>query len=327
MAWAVGLVALMAIGGVAVRAIRALVETSDLVAHTHEVLSNLASAHADIVTAEAARRGYAITGREWHLDRYEAARTAVGSRLDHIARLIADHPGQLARLGGLRSSVATRLKSLDDAIALRRAFPDATDRQAAMTDHGEALMRDVERAIDDMAREEGVLLGRREREARTSARKATLVLLLGTALAVAALAGSGLVAGRQMRARERAENAVRASETMYRTVADNFPNGMLLLFDRDLRYQMAGGSGLQPAPELLVGRTPRETLPAEMCDQIEPLYRDALEGRAGTAQVFYGGRHHLIQVVPVRDERGQVTSGIVMSQDVTERSPTRRWPA
>jgi PAS domain S-box-containing protein len=211
------------------------------------------------------------------------------------------------------------MQALDHSIALRRSQPAAAALQVALTDEGETLMRAVGAAIDDMERAEGVLLAVRERHARSSADRAMLIVLLGTAAAVVALCGSALVVGRQMQARQRAEDAVRESEAMYRTVAHHFPNGALLLFDRDLRYVMADGTGLQPGPEALVGRTLREALPAELCDRLEPLYRGALEGRAEAGEVFFVGRHHSVHVVPVRDERGTVTAGVVMSQDVTER--------
>jgi signal transduction histidine kinase len=315
---ALALVLLVGIGLVAVREIDALIAASDLVAHTHEVLTTLSAAQADVTAAEAARRGYALTGQDWHLERYDAARAAIGSRLDHVGHLTSDNPGQQQRLRGLREAVAGRLAALDASVALRRSHPDDTAGQAALTDQGNALMRQVESAIDDMAREENVLLAQRDRQARASARQATRVVLLGMAAAVAALAGSGMVVARQMAARARAEAAVRASEAMYRTVAEHFPNGALLLFDRDLRYRIAGGSGIRE-PETLVGRTPREALPGVLCDQIEPAYREALEGRAVSTEVSFLDRYHHMHVVPVRDEQGRVTAGMVMSQDVTER--------
>jgi PAS domain S-box-containing protein len=39
-------------------------------------------------------------------------------------------------------------------------------------------------------------------------------------------------------------DALRDSESRYRTLARNFPNGAVMLFDKDLRYRVADGSGL-----------------------------------------------------------------------------------
>jgi len=322
-AFLLGVVVLVAIGLVAVRGIRSLVETSEWVAHTHEVLATLAAADADVTSAEASRRGYALSGAERHLDGYEIARSNITARLDHLGVLMADNPAQQRRLGRLRTAVQVRLTALEGAIVARRAQPDTQALQAMLTDEGEVLMREVRASIDDLAREEEVLLALRERTARASAERASLVVLLGSLVAVVTFGGSALAVARQARARLRAEEAVRASEATYRTAAHHFPNGALLLFDGDFRYLMADGTGL-PGPEAFVGKTMKEVMPPEVRAQIEPFYVAALEGRAGSLEVSYAGRYHGVQVVPVRDEQGHVIAGMAMSQDVTEKRESER---
>jgi signal transduction histidine kinase/CHASE3 domain sensor protein len=322
-AFLLGVVTLIGIGIVAVRSIGSLVETSDWVAHTHEVLATLAAAEADVTSAEASRRGYALSGAERHLDGYEIARSNIAARLDHLGVLVADNPSQQRRLGRLRTAVQVRLTTLDQAIAARRDQPDMA-RQAALTDRGELLMKEVRAAIDDLAREEAVLLAVRERSARASARRASLVVVLGSLLALGTLGGSAVMVRRQAVARLRAEEAVRASEATYRTTARHFPNGALLVFDRDLRYLIADGTALRHAPETLVGKTMEEAMPAEVRPQIEPYYRAALEGRPGTLEVLYGGRCHRVEFVPVPDEEGHVMAGLAMSQDITEQRESQK---
>ena len=43
---------------------------------------------------------------------------------------------------------------------------------------------------------------------------------------------------------KKAEDALRESESRYRTLARNFPNGAVMLFDKELRYIVADGRGL-----------------------------------------------------------------------------------
>ncbi|HEV7500640.1 MAG TPA: CHASE3 domain-containing protein [Vicinamibacteria bacterium] len=209
-AFALGLLALIGMTLVARRSIHALLDTSDWVAHTHEVLATLAAAEAEVSAAESARRGFALTGVEGYLDRYESARTSLTDRVDHLASLTMDNPNQRPRIARLRAAVAARLGALQASIALRRERPDAAARQAAMTIEGEDLMREVRAALDDMGREESTLLTVRERQTRASARHAEIMLLLGTAVGLLTLGGSAMLVDRQMRARQHAQAQVLA---------------------------------------------------------------------------------------------------------------------
>src|SRR5205823_14681225 len=94
--------------------------------------------------------------------------------------------------------------------------------------------------------------------------------------------------------RRRAEEALRRSEYLYRTVASNIPRGAVALFDRELRYIVADGAGGLDATGaskgVLVGKTIREVLPAYTWTHREPLWRGALEGRSVSAELPSRGR-------------------------------------
>ena len=81
------------------------------------------------------------------------------------------------------------------------------------------------------------------------------------------------------RALEEHEQRVRVSETQYRLLIEHFPNGVVALFDQDLRYRLVGGLGLTASgmtKERFEGRLMREVLPAHTCATLEPCYRKAL---------------------------------------------------
>lgn len=138
----------------------------------------------------------------------------------------------------------------------------------------------------------------------------------------AASAADALALGFEIAERRRALERLRRSEELYRTLAESFPNGAVLLFDGELRYIIAGGAGIADSGLSqggLEGKTIREALPKETCDAIEPHYRAALDGEARVFELEFLGRRHEVHVVPVRDEKGTVTAGMVMTQDVTAR--------
>src|SRR5207245_8091827 len=125
--------------------------------------------------------------------------------------------------------------------------------------------------------------------------------------------------------RRRAEEALRRSEYLYRTVASNIPSGAVGLFDRELRYVVLDGAGVLDAAgvskEALVGKTIGEVLPADTWALLEPLCRSALEGRTANGEVPSRGRTYFIHTLPIPGENGEVSMGMVMALDITARKP------
>jgi two-component system, cell cycle sensor histidine kinase and response regulator CckA len=139
---------------------------------------------------------------------------------------------------------------------------------------------------------------------------AALVLLVLARMA-------GLVYGVQSRVVE-----LQRSEQTYRALAHNFPNGAVLLFDRDLRFLVADGASLRKAgmaSDDLEGRTLHEALPSVISSQLDPHFRSALAGETSKAEIETRGETWEIHGTPVRDEKADVFAGLVLLQDVTKR--------
>ncbi|EAW39138.1 PAS domain S-box protein [Lyngbya sp. PCC 8106] len=114
---------------------------------------------------------------------------------------------------------------------------------------------------------------------------------------------------------------LRTSEQLYRTIAHNFPNGTIFLFDRDLRYLVADGQGLahlQLRREALEGHRLSEVLSAEIYTSTEPLYQTALAGNEQVEEVQYQDQTYLVRAVPIRNEEDEVILGMIVSQNITE---------
>lgn len=118
------------------------------------------------------------------------------------------------------------------------------------------------------------------------------------------------------------EAALRESEEIYRALARNFPNGAIVMFDHDLRYRLVDGQGLRDAglnKAEMEGKTLWEVWPAEIAQTLEKQYVDALVGNVAVAEVPFLDQTFLQYTLPVRDTKGQVIAGMVMSQNITER--------
>ena len=125
--------------------------------------------------------------------------------------------------------------------------------------------------------------------------------------------------------RQRAEQELRRKDEQYRTLARNFPNGAVFLFDRNLRYILAEGAGITTLgvkSELLEGKTIWEALEPELCATLEPVYRQALAGIASTFESAYRGRMYLLQVLPVTNCSGDVYAAMAVMQDITQHKQT-----
>ena len=122
--------------------------------------------------------------------------------------------------------------------------------------------------------------------------------------------------------RKLAEEALRESEQLYRTMASNFPNGAVMLFDRELRYTLIEGTELAAvglSKELMEGKTIWEIFPPEFCGGVEPNYRAALAGETVITEFIYSDRSYLAYTLPVRNERQEITGGIMMTQNISDR--------
>jgi len=115
---------------------------------------------------------------------------------------------------------------------------------------------------------------------------------------------------------------VQKREELYRILSQNFPNGVVFLFDHDLRYTLAEGAGLADlglSQDFFVGKTIWEILPPETCEIVEPNYRAALAGVATCFEMTYGDRFYLVHTLPVRNDQAKIFAGMVVTQDISDR--------
>ncbi|WP_170977329.1 PAS domain-containing protein [Halorussus salinisoli] len=122
--------------------------------------------------------------------------------------------------------------------------------------------------------------------------------------------------------RKRRERALEESERRYRTLAENFPNGAVTVYDEDLRIELTQGSVLGetlPSRNQLEDRRVAEVYPENILEDLEPLLRAAIEDRETDSDVFeFGGRNWRVWATPLRDADGDVFAGLSFAQDITE---------
>jgi PAS domain S-box-containing protein len=118
------------------------------------------------------------------------------------------------------------------------------------------------------------------------------------------------------------QRLLRQGEELYRTLTQNLPNGVVFLFDRDMRFMGAEGTELQifglPKEEFQ-GKTLHETVLPETYELIEPAYRSTLQGTPMCIEIPYNNQVYLVQTFPVKDENSKILTGLAIFQNVTNR--------
>jgi PAS domain S-box-containing protein len=104
-------------------------------------------------------------------------------------------------------------------------------------------------------------------------------------------------------------------------IVRGFPEGVIVVFDSDLRYVAAGGHGLPTVGltrETIEGKTIYEVFPPEVSSTLEQPYRDALAGHEATMDIPFGSRTFLHRIAPLIDDEGTIVAGIGFALDVTQ---------
>jgi PAS domain S-box-containing protein len=122
------------------------------------------------------------------------------------------------------------------------------------------------------------------------------------------------------RKRARISNVLQASEARLRALLRNYPNGIVLVFDQDLRYVVADGTGLAPiglSGERLVGKSIWQVFEQEVAERTEGPYQEALAGGTTSFEISLSKRIFSVNVAPMYSENGEIIYGIAVAEDIT----------
>ncbi len=119
---------------------------------------------------------------------------------------------------------------------------------------------------------------------------------------------------------EKRTRKLMASEKRYKLLVDNFPNGIVFLFNAMLQFHVVGREFVFSEQYLPVDSTKRrfEDIFSEIIQaKLKPLFERTLAGERDILELLYEGRYYLFQAEPVNFET-EDHFGMVISQDVTD---------
>mgnify|MGYP005845701667 CR=1 FL=1 len=110
-----------------------------------------------------------------------------------------------------------------------------------------------------------------------------------------------------------------------RALIEHLPDGMLFVFDHDLRYLVASGHATDcpcATAHSLIGHLLDEVVPPELCATLKPIYQAAIAGTTTTCQISYYQHIYHIHARPLYDTSAQIVAGFIISHDITNQVHT-----
>jgi PAS domain S-box-containing protein len=188
---------------------RRLVQNESRVTHTLEVLETLNDVQATVAEAEAAQRGFLITGSPRYLTPFQTTSNEVEDLLHRLKALVADNPEQRERAAALETLVQMRFDRLQRTLSIRNERGVEAANSRVGTDDGQQITENIHAQSETMKAEEGALLVQRSSESDHSLRVKVVTNLLGTLIGIGAVSVAFLLFHRRLRERERTESRAR----------------------------------------------------------------------------------------------------------------------
>ncbi|UNK59080.1 GGDEF domain-containing protein [Pseudoxanthomonas daejeonensis] len=187
------------------------------VAHTNEVIANVDAFEARLRDAEAAQRGYLLTGNIDYLAAYQVNREQLGPLLDRLAALVSDNPQQQARAGGLRDLSDRRIEQVEANLERYRSA-GLSAAQVGLDQDVLQVSSDIRNQARQLRDRERELLVARDRSSRRSADLLRALALLGIPFGILVI---GLVYWRLVGEIRRRARAERANAETHRRLLDS----------------------------------------------------------------------------------------------------------
>lgn len=303
------------------------------VSHTRDVLARLTSVRLAVDAADNGQLGYAMTGDPAERALWQRSQDAVTPLVGEIARLTASNAAQQPDARVLAARVAEWSAALDEAVAAIEREGFRREEQARFTDRVRSAETAIREALDRMEARENALLDARRRAQTASTRRTRNVILAADVFGVVLLAGAGLVAAKDSRARLEAERALREREELFRLLVEGIEEYAIFLLDPAGRVVTWTGSAERLkgyGAEEVIGRSHAIFYPPEIAESGRPKELLEIALRDGRAEeegwrVRKDGSRFWADVVitPIRSG-GTLVGFAKVTRDMTEKREAAR---
>ncbi|HEX6914463.1 MAG TPA: PAS domain S-box protein [Chitinophagaceae bacterium] len=126
--------------------------------------------------------------------------------------------------------------------------------------------------------------------------------------------------------RNRSRDELRKSEEMFRAISESFPNGIVSILDRDLRYQYVAGQELKNVgltPEYFVGTLYSQHFADDELN-IRRAADEVFRGETIVSEIKFMGRIYLLSSVPLFENDGSIQRILVVAQNITSQKKAQK---
>src|SRR5262249_47347146 len=202
-----GLALLIGLSVISYRSLNDLTQTADQVTNTHLVMSQLEEVLSDFKDVVSGYRSYVLTGKNSYLDVYFEGRRSVDLEFKELRNLTANNSRQKLKLDEIEQLKQRIIVLSEEIIATRRTRGFAAALALLERDQAQPLMVEIRQKAKETEAEEDRLLKLREAAARSSARRAKMVLAAGSLTGVLLTTLAILAVRSELDRRKRAEAA------------------------------------------------------------------------------------------------------------------------
>ncbi|MFH7024107.1 MAG: ATP-binding protein [Heteroscytonema crispum UTEX LB 1556] len=179
-----------------------LIESSNKVKHTHEVMKSLIDIFATLTDAEAGRRGYILFGERSELKRYDQAIQSLDAKVEKLQQQLADDSSQQQQLMRLKVLISQRVELSKKSLNLQQLGKSTFAIQATRINQTRGEIRQTLAQLQ--AREEK-LLEISVKHSQQNIHNRMLIEFLGTVLSFAILLAVYALLYQQLVKRQQAE--------------------------------------------------------------------------------------------------------------------------
>jgi len=118
------------------------------------------------------------------------------------------------------------------------------------------------------------------------------------------------------------QDTIRSCRWLLDALLRPFPNGSINVFDRDLRYLYAAGTGLAwvgVSSDQVIGRQVDDIFPADLVAPVRPFYARAFAGETVTFTMPVFGHEYSVHVWPLAESDGTVNAIVALTQKAPPR--------